>query len=147
MTSWRDTASAIAQDDLDNLLNAVLPFAERQLGKHGEFFPFGSTVTVDGQVALLAADPRGGDRPESQLVLDALYQAARSTVDDIRAVAFVADVRMGGGGDAVRVELEYKEGPALIVLLPYSQTRKGLKKTITFHPMTVSAGQQRVWPD
>lgn len=41
MTSWRDGSSALAQDDLDGLLNAVLPLAEDLLGKHFEFFPFG----------------------------------------------------------------------------------------------------------
>ena len=100
MTSWRDTASAIAQDDLENLLDAVLPFAEQQLGSTASSSPFGSTVSVDGQVALLAADPGGRDRPGSQLMLDALYRAARLAVDDLRAVAFVADVRRGVAGDA-----------------------------------------------
>lgn len=145
MKTWRDTASATAQDDLDNLVNAVVPFAEEQLGQYGEFFPFGSTVSAEGQVAMLAADPGAGERPKSQLVLDALYAGARSGAANLRAVAVVADVRLARGGDAVRVELEHREGTALVVVLPYSRTRRGLKRTITFGQMTVSAGQQRVW--
>jgi hypothetical protein len=90
-------------------------------------------------------DPGAGERPKSQLVLDALYAGARSGAANLRAVAVVADVRLARGGDAVRVELEHKEGTVLVVLLPYSRTRRGLKKTITFGQMTVSAGHQRVW--
>ena len=126
-------------------INAVTPFAERHLGRYGEFFPFGSTVSAEGQIAMLAADPGAGERPKSQLVLDALYAGARSGAANLRAVAVVADVRLARGGDAVRVELEHKEGTVLVVLLPYSRTRRGLKKTITFGQMTVSAGHQRVW--
>jgi hypothetical protein len=57
MTSWRDSASQSAQDDLDGLLNLVLPLAEDLLGKHAEFYPFGGTVSNDGEAALTGADP------------------------------------------------------------------------------------------
>jgi hypothetical protein len=147
VTSWRDTASATAQGDLDGLLDAVLPFAEQQLERHGEFFPYGSTVSVEGQIAFVAADPGVGELPESHVLLDALYEAARSSADDVRAVAFVADVRLAGGSDAVRVQLEHKDGPVLVVLLPYSQAGAGLGDTITFGPMSVSTGHGVVWPD
>jgi uncharacterized membrane protein len=47
MASWRDSASEIAQDDLDALFNAVLPFAEKTLGKSGEIYPFCASVGDD----------------------------------------------------------------------------------------------------
>jgi len=40
----------MAHPDLDQLLNAVLPFAQQMLSKHGEFFPFGASMTIDGEI-------------------------------------------------------------------------------------------------
>lgn len=55
MTSWGDRASPNARTDLDGLRNVVLPFAEQQVQAVGEFFPFGATLTTDGQIAMVAA--------------------------------------------------------------------------------------------
>jgi hypothetical protein len=142
VTSWRDAASSQAQADLEGLLNAVLPFAEQQLARHGEFFPFGATISEDGQMALLGGDPGLGERPHSQAVLDLLYQGARDAATRYRAAAFAADVR-AEGSDAVRVELEHREGSVLVVLVPYQQNMP--QGTITFGQMRASAGQARVW--
>jgi hypothetical protein len=89
-----------AQDDFDELLNAVLPFATETLGRHGEMYPFGATVGKDGQTALTAADPAAGERPTSNDVLALLRDGATADKDALRAAAFVADVRIEGG-DAI----------------------------------------------
>lgn len=142
MASWRDTTSPQAQDDLDRLLNAVLPFAEQALSKYGEMFPFGAAVLADGQVELLAGDPGSGDQPSSQDVLDTLYAGARQSSATRRAVAFAADVK-ANGSDAVRIELEHREGTAIVVLLPYSRSR--FKKAVTFGQMSGGTGQRQLW--
>jgi hypothetical protein len=142
MTSWRDSASQSAQDDLDGLLNVVLPLAENLLGKNGEFFPFGGWVSLQGEASLTAADPGLGEHPASDLVLAQLYDGARTNASSSRAAAFVADVR-ANGSDAVRVELEHQEGVALVVLLPYSRDR--FKKTVSFGHMNVAESQSRIW--
>jgi hypothetical protein len=142
MASWRDGASERAQEDLDALLNAVLPFAEQTLAKYGELFPFGAAVLSHGELELLAADPGSAERPGSEAVLRALYDGARSSCGTRRAFAFVADVR-ADGVDAVRVELEHLEGIALVVLVPYG--RSELTKEVTIGQMTGSTGHPRIW--
>jgi hypothetical protein len=142
MTSWRDAASQSAQDDLDGLLNTVLPLAEHLLGKHGEFFPFGASVSSQSETSLTVVDPGLGERPASDAVLAGLVDGARANATAWRAVAFVAHVR-ANGSDAVRVELEHQDGVALVVLLPYTRSR--FKKILSFGQMSVSGGEPRVW--
>jgi hypothetical protein len=64
MTLRRDSASDLAQTDLDGLLNALLPFAQQELEKLGELFPFGVIVTVDGETRLLGVDAMQDERPD-----------------------------------------------------------------------------------
>ena len=125
MASWRDTASDQTQADLDALLNAALPFAEQTLSKYGEMYPFGAAVSSGGQLEMLASDPGIGERPNSEVVLRALYDSARASSRTRRAFAFAADVRVSAA-DTVRVELEHQDGAAIVVLVPYSRSR--LKK-------------------
>jgi hypothetical protein len=142
MTSWRESASQQAQDDLDALLNAVLPFAEQTLAKYGELFPFGAALSSQGQLELLAAEPGDGERPGTEAVLQALHDGARVSCGTRRAFAFVADVR-ADAVDAVRVELEHQEGTAIVVLVPYG--RSEVTKEVTFAQMTGSTGHSSVW--
>src|SRR4051812_35652259 len=122
MASWRDNASQSAQDDLDELLNAVLPFAEQTIAKHGELAPFGASVSTNGQFAFLAADLGQGEYLSSADVLNTLYEGAKQSAATHRAFAFVADV-LANGSDAVRVELEHREGPVLVLAVPYTRSR------------------------
>lgn len=143
MTSWRDTTSEEAQNDLDELLNVVLPFAEQTLAKHGEMFPFGAAVSSVGHIEMMAADPGHGDQPPSAEILDLLYQGARESAATRRAVAFVADVRIESG-DAIRVELEHREGASLAIVVPYTRSR--FRKTISLGVMSAGPGESRTWP-
>jgi hypothetical protein len=137
MTSWRSTTSQQAQDDLDELLNAALPFAEDQIRKHGQFLPFGAVVRVDGDLHLI-----GGDGDDSFQMLETLYAGAREDAKVIRASAFVADVRTHGG-DAIRLQVEHVEGRALEIVVPYRRSR--VRGRVQFADMSVSAGPSRVW--
>src|SRR5689334_44432 len=118
--SWRDRASSGAQDDLDGLLNAVLLFAEKMLTDHGEVLPYAAAVPTNGDMRMIAGWT-GEERPASNELLDTLYEGVRARVSDTRAAAFVSDVRVAQAnpGDAIRVELDHREGVSLIVLRPY----------------------------
>jgi len=144
MASWRETTTQQTQDDFEELLNFVLPFAEQSLSKHGELYPFGAVTTVDGEVEMRAASPQLGDKhPMSAAVLDLLYEGARSDSGALRAVAFVADVRIEHG-NAIRIDLESTEAAAIQILVPYKRNR--LTKKLTVGAMSVHEGKRRVWP-
>lgn len=146
MTSWRDAASAQAQADLDGLLTPALGFAQQQLEKHGEFFPYAVVVRADGETEMVAARPDADDdRPPSADVIDACRSTLAEQRDRLRAAAVVADARLPAGGDAIRVELEHTEGPALTVLLPYGKKRFG--RGIDFGQLQAAAGTRHVWLD
>lgn len=73
----------------------------------------------------------------------ALYEALTARTTDSRAVAVVTDVRIPEISDAIRVEVEHREGIALAVLLPY--TAKRLRRGHEFQDMRVEAAQRRLW--
>lgn|SRR6476469_5046646 len=145
MTTWRETTSETAQDDLDGLLDTVLPYAEQTLSKDGELLPFSASVDGAGEVEVVAADPGIDEPPASTDVLDALLDAARDAATTRRAFAFVADVLLLDDQDALRVELEHREGVALQVLVPYRRSR--FRKAVTFGEMSLDLVEPRVWAD
>lgn len=121
----------MSHDDLDQLLSALIPFAQEQLDKHGEFFPFGGVMKPDGEMGLVA---RGDDGPdESDDMRNQLMLGLRHEVSDgkARAAAVCADMTFRYEGeeatdarDAIGVHLECP-GEAVMVYLPYSKAEDG----------------------
>jgi hypothetical protein len=145
MSSWRETTSKSVQDDLDAVVSTALDAALELLTKNKEFFPFGVTIDNFGGVGLAsAADPALGNSPAPNAVLASLYAGTTESRVAYRAVGFVADVK-ANGSDAVRVEVEHRDGgPGLIVVMPYQ--RKGLMtKVVTYGQMTAGTRERRVW--
>lgn len=142
MGSWRDSASPQAQDDLDNLLNEALPFAQQMLDEHGEFFPYAVTTDAAGGIGMVAGDPGVGENPSSLDVLAVLVDGLRNARQSLRAVGLVSDVRLSSS-DAIRVELEHVEGPAMAVVLPYATRR--YRRGIDYGDLSAAASSPSVW--
>jgi hypothetical protein len=142
MTSWRDSASDLTQADLDGLLNTLLPFAQQELEKLGEFFPFGAIVTAEGETKLLGADEMQEERPDSANILSMLQAEAKNTRDELRAVGICSNVR-ATDSEAIKVDLEHSEGTALAVLLPYTQKRFG--RGIEYSALQAEVATNQVW--
>jgi hypothetical protein len=141
--SWRDDTPQAVQDDLDLLAHESLSAARFFLEKSGELFPFGYRLPLDGGPEMVAADPGEGEQPLSQAVLDLLYEGVAAQREGSRAAAFTSAVDTSDG-DAVRVEIEHRDGgPALALLLPYS--RRGLRRKLEFGELAAMAGERRVW--
>lgn len=143
VASWRDTASREAQEDLDGLLNATLPFAEGMLKDHGEFYPFAARVTAEGTVTMVAGFSDGADRPLSTDVIELLYEGLAGLASQSRAVAVALDVRMPSTGDAIRVEMEHRDGIAIALLLPHRTKRFG--RAPEFGDLEAAVAAPRVW--
>jgi hypothetical protein len=142
VASWRDSATEQAQDDLDGLVNVALPFARQMLEEHGEFFPYGVAIDESGEARMVAADPAQGEQPASVEVLATLVAGLRSERESLRAVALVSDVRLAGS-DAVRVEMEHRDGHALVVVLPYKKRR--LRRGVDYGDLGAASGSPQVW--
>ena len=140
--SWRDQISQAGQDDLDGLLETVLPLGRKMLAEQGEFFPYGATVSLDGEVKLVAPYD-GTEHLRSADLLSLMHDSARAGAETIRAAAFVFDVRLPGAtpGDAIRVELEHREGIALAVMLPY----RVADGDVEYGKLSAGSAEKRVW--
>jgi hypothetical protein len=142
VTSWRDEASLKAQKDLDSLLDAGLGFAQEQLAKRREFYPFARIVTISGELAPLPVDPGLGERPASNDVIAACIATLVERRQEIRGAAIIAAVALPDG-DAIRVELEHSEGVAITVWLPYAQIPQ--RNAFEYGDLRAASATARLW--
>jgi hypothetical protein len=117
-----------AKADTEALMNAVLPFAERMLTQHGEFFPFGAAMKPNGEIVNVAGYD-GRERPASNDLIELLNDGFCKDAKNGRykATAVVYDVRVTlpnttTKSDAIAVSLDHRDSYSVLVLLPYSLT-------------------------
>ena len=116
----------MAHADLDDLANALIPFAQQMLAKRGGFLPFGACLTTDGEIKLIAGDLGDEQPPAGQLIellVDGL--AARAQAGELRAagVCYAATFEPDDGSaiqDIICVSLDHSGGERIDVMLPYS---------------------------
>ena len=142
MTSWRDSTPENVQATFDGLCGLAVDAAVDMLTKRKEFYPFGFEARGE-EAAMIGADPGSGERPPAQAILDLLYEGTRSRRDAVDAVAFVSDVSLESGSDAVRVDLEHRAGHSLLIVTPYRIKRFG--RGVETGQMAVSVGDPRIW--
>ena len=135
--------------DLEELLNALLPFAQEMLAKHGEFYPFGAAIDISGEIAAQAAEP-GGENPDSNEVIAMLVAGMREEANrgEIRAAGICYDARVVPPGktektDAIACRLEHASGEAIVTFVPY---RKGFMGRYKYDELFASAGEQAIFP-
>jgi len=120
-------------EEIQELLNYLLPFAERMLEEHGEFYPYAAAMAADGEVSAVAAGTED-EHPDVGDVLVELHALLREQAAEgsIRASGIAADVTLtdpdsGDTTDAVQVELDHAQGDALDVYVPYERAGEGVK--------------------
>ena len=113
------------KDDLEELLNGLMPFAEGMLSKYGEFLPFGGTMAPDGKIAQMATYD-GQERQPPGDAIEMMTEAFRQSAGEgrIKACAIFSDALVTPPGsqqkiDAVCVYLDHAEDDAVEVFFPY----------------------------
>ena len=134
--------------DLEELLNALLPFAQEMLGKHGEFYPFGASIDAKGEITAQAAEP-GEENPDSQEVIGMLIAGMRAEAQrgEIRAAGICYDSRVVPPGktektDAIACRLEHSNGEAVQTFVPY---RKGFLGRYKYDELFATEGDQAIF--
>jgi hypothetical protein len=102
----------------------MMPFADKMLSQHGEFFPFAGALRPDGSIVSVGAYD-GREQPPSADVIKDLLAALRNDAQQGRvdATAIVYDVRLSDPKreqqDAVVVSLDHRGGMSANVVFPY----------------------------
>ncbi len=114
-----------AQTEAEELVSAALPHAEGMLLAHGEFFPFGSAVTLDGDITQLAVDEEHREASMEDVV-EALKVKLRSGADTntYRATALVFPIHTqlpdtDDETEAVAIALDHQANYSVVLIIPY----------------------------
>ncbi len=139
--AWRDDISEQAQGDLDAVFSQAAMLARTLLMRNKEFFPFGATVSAKGAIGLSTPVPDGA-APTVHDVIAAILGEVTKAKASTRAYAIAALARTADGGEAVRIELEHKEGLALVIGMPVHRDETGV---VTYGDMRALPGERLVW--
>jgi hypothetical protein len=146
--SVRGQAVQDAKGECEVLLNEAMPFAEKMLREHGEFYPYGYELKSAGEVKLVAGYT-GTDRPKSKLIIDLLIEGFKqdATAGRIKATALVYGMLVVPPGasvksDATAVALDHRDNYSVIVIFPYVLDHGNLTVGAPF----AQKGESRVFP-
>lgn len=114
-----------AKAEAEDLLNAALPFAEKMLAEHGEFFPYAEALGHDGKfIAIGASD--GREQPPSKDVIQLLKSGLKegAGAGKYKATALVYDARItlpatSTKSDAIAVSLNHRDKYSVLLFFPY----------------------------
>ena len=135
------------KEQCELLLDKLLAFAEDQMKKYREFYPFAAVILTDDTVELTGSYD-GNEHPESKDVINDLIQIHRQLASEgkIKAsgIAWNASVASEDGkpSDAIIVSLEHKNNHSVIIGEPY---KIGLFKRITFDNLFAMEGKHDIF--
>ena len=110
--------------ECEKLMNKLLPFAKRMLQEHGQFLPFGGTMSRDGTIVCTGAHDGREQSSLGDLIQFMRQDAKRG---NIKACAIVSDVRAVPPDsevktNAVWIQLDHVTHYFIEVFLPYCIT-------------------------
>lgn len=120
--------AADTEEDIQTMINKLLPIAEELLVDHGEFFPFGGAMKDGAEVVTLSGiDGLNSDQPAAEEVINMLDLNLRIGVenDQYHATAVVSNVVVVPPGEsestkAIALALDHRAGFAMTLVFPYT---------------------------
>jgi hypothetical protein len=138
----------MAQVDLEELMNFLIPSAQQFLKKSGEFYPFAASMTADGTIEANMSGT-SEEYPKSDELISILIEAFRQEAVEgkLKATGICYDVGVILEGakektDAICVWLEHVDGDAVKILLPY---RKSLTGKIKYDELRMTSADHEVF--
>ena len=130
-----------SKQESEALLSALLPFAEKMLREHGEFYPYGGYMKPDGTIVEVGvAEPAADtERPKPKdliyVLRNSLQELARS--NECQAVAMVSHVAVmvpnsGSKSDAIQICIEHVDHYSAEIFFPYQRTEADVVYGETF---------------
>jgi hypothetical protein len=120
------TAMKTPREECEELMSAVVPFAEQMLSQHREFYPFGAAMAPDGQIVSVGGHT-GDEHLRKQDVLALLEKGYReeAKLGKYKATVLVIDMLVIPPGkdvkqDAIAARLDHRDGYSVVVLFPYT---------------------------
>jgi hypothetical protein len=115
------------KEEVEELMNSLLPLAKKMLAELGEFYPYGGYMDHNGIITHVSGRIEGTDCPRSKSIIDLLRRNFRQSAKDgkLKATAVIFDVRIkppgeDDGTDAIQVCLDHQGGYSAKVLFPYT---------------------------
>ncbi len=122
----------MASEDLNMLYNEARGFAEYMLLAHGEFIPFGVSMSPEGTISQVAGD-LGTERPTSSEIVERLQASFSQSAElgSIRAAGVCLDMYVVPPGqqdktDAICVRLAHVSSETVEVFVPYARDSLGI---------------------
>ena len=137
------------KEECEQLLAALLPFAEQQLTKCRGFYPYGAVVHADTTLEFTAVTDEG-EHPEPAEVIEQLSAMHKTLAEQgqITVSGIVWDGRYrtadGTKSDAVFVSLEHRDGYSVVVGQPY---RTRLLRKPVMGELFAQPGLHKVFPE
>ncbi|MDR6639687.1 hypothetical protein [Paenarthrobacter nitroguajacolicus] len=133
--------------ELRETLGTALGTAQEHIQQNGGFFPFGVTLSNDGEFRIVMIAPgepdANGDVDAGQMLTD-IHHLLRQGRDDFKAVALVSDVTLPDhGSDGIHGAAEHRNGEVRAAIIPYSPTTEGF----AFRPMEPDTHEPSIWVD
>ncbi len=138
MSTWRDGIPEEVRIDMDMVLSASVSFAQKMLEGQGAFYPYAVALNEAGATEMATVPAASTDA--LQHLLDGLSMQRAG----LRVGAVVAAVHLDSiESDALRIDIEHREGLSLTLVIPYA--KKKLRKKIEWGDMQSMVVDPRIW--